>query len=172
MTIFATLPESAQRILIDGAVLDHIARHRQLSWYAREAGGQLFGSIAAGEVVVSVATGPYRGDQRRRSSYRSNPTAAQRAVDLHSRNGLFYLGEWHTHPEEHPKASMDDYDAMSRLRNLSVARTSALLMLIQGKAAGAKGLCVYSLGSDGFSRWALSDGHPIAEHCHVQGERI
>ena len=132
-----------------------MAKHRQLSWYSREAGGQLFGSISASEVVVSTAKGPYRGDQRWRSSYRSNPKAAQIAIDQQAKKGLFYLGEWHTHPEEYPRASMADQDAMTRLRAASETKSSALLMLIQGKAEGALGLTLYSLGPDGLTQWAF-----------------
>lgn len=155
MPIFAVLPESSQRVVIARQVIDHIAKHRQLSWYSREAGGQLFGLVEASEVVVSAATGPYRGDQRARSSYRSNAKAAQRAIDQHAKKGLIYLGEWHTHPEEHPQASTSDLDAMRRLHAASETRSSALLMLIQGKADGVPGLALYSLGADGLTQWTV-----------------
>lgn len=155
MAIFASLPESSQRIVITPQVVDHMATHRQLAWFAREAGGQLFGSISASEVVVSAATGPYRGDQRWWSSYRSNAKAAQSAIDQHAKKGLFYLGEWHTHPEEYPTASAADRDAMTRLRTASETRSSALLMLIQGKADGVSGLALYSLGPNGLAQWAV-----------------
>ncbi|WP_353961343.1 Mov34/MPN/PAD-1 family protein [Xanthomonas euroxanthea] len=140
-----------------------MARHRQLSWYSREAGGQLFGSIHASEVVVSAAAGPYRGDQRWRSSYRSNANAAQRAINQHAKKGLLYLGEWHTHPEEHPKASPADRDAITRLRSASETRSSALLMLIQGNADGVPGLALYSLGPEVFSSWTIFEGYSIAD---------
>lgn len=163
MTFFAALAESSQRIVIEKDVLDRMARYQQLSWYSREAGGQLFGSINASEVLVSVATGPYRGDQRWRSSYRSNAKAAQRAIDQNAKSGLFYLGEWHTHPEEHPKASTADLDAIAKLRSASETRSSALLMLIQGKADGVLGLALYSLGSEGLTRWTIFQHHSIAD---------
>lgn len=155
MTVFAALAESSQRIVISKDVLDHMARRRQLSWYAREAGGQLFGSINANEVVVSTATGPYRGDQRSRFSYRSNVNAAQGAIEERAVDGLFYLGEWHTHPEDHPSASAADLDAMQRLRNASETKSSSLLMLIQGKAIGSQGLAIYTLGPQGLIRWTI-----------------
>lgn len=164
MTLLATLPESSQRIVIKPNVIAHMARHRQLSWFSREAGGQLFGSIDASEVIVTAATGPYRGDHRWRSSYRSNAKAAQRAVDRHAKNGLFYLGEWHTHPEEHPKASTADLDAMRRLRDASETRSSALLMLIQGKIDGVPGLSLYSIGPDGLNSWTIFQDYSIADH--------
>ncbi len=157
MPIFAVLQESSQRVVIAPQVINHMAKHRQLSWYSREAGGQLFGLIEASEVVISAATGPYRGDQRARSSYRSNVKAAQLAINQHTNKGLFYLGEWHTHPEAHPKASTADLDAMRRLRNASEIRSSALLMLIQGQAEGAAGIALYSLGLNELLHWPVSE---------------
>jgi integrative and conjugative element protein (TIGR02256 family) len=161
MAIFASFPESYQRIVITPQVVDHLATHRQLSWYSREAGGQLFGSISASEVLVSVATGPYRGDQRWRSSYRSNAKAAQSAIDQHAGKGLVYLGEWHTHPEGYPTASAADRNAMTRLRTASETRSSALLMLIQGKADGVSGIALYSLGPNGLTQWAIVHNNTI-----------
>ncbi|QND80534.1 Mov34/MPN/PAD-1 family protein [Pseudoxanthomonas mexicana] len=163
MALLATLRESSQRIVIKPNVIAHMARHRQLSWFSREAGGQLFGAIRSDEVVILAATGPYRGDQRSRSSYRSNAKSAQRAIDLNAKNGLFYLGEWHTHPEEHPVASADDRSAMSKLLRASSTRLETLLMIIQAR----QGVAIYSFGAQGFVEWTVSDGavlHACEEH--------
>lgn len=160
MALVARLPESSQCIVIEHSVLDHMAKHRQLAWYSREAGGQLFGTIGANEVVVCMARGPYRRDQRWRFSYRSNRKAAQRAIDEMSAKGLIYLGEWHTHPEEHPVASAADHDAMVRLMAASTTKLSSLLMLIQGRVSGVNGVAVYSSDPNGLTRWQLS----AAEH--------
>lgn len=161
MTIFAALPESSQRIVIEKSVLDHMARHRQLSWYSREAGGQLFGAINSSEVVLLAATGPYRVDQRWRSSYRSNAKAAQRAIDQQAQSGLFYLGEWHTHPEDAPMASTSDLDAMARLRRASETRLDNLLLIIQGRAGGVGGLALHSFGYEDLVRWTIFDDNVI-----------
>ena len=157
MTVFAALPESSQRIVIASEVIAHLGRFRQRSWLSREAGGQLFGLIQASDVIVSVATGPYRGDQRWRTSYRSNAKAAQRAIDELSKKGLLYLGEWHTHPEDFPKASSSDYDAITRLGGASRTRVSTLLMMIQGRSDDTAGIAIYSSGTDGLVRWTLFD---------------
>ena len=159
MSIVALLPKSSQRILFKESVIEHMARHRQLSWYSREAGGQLFGSFTSNEVLVLKATGPYRGDQRGRSSYRSSPQAAQQAIDRQAGEGLFYLGEWHTHPEDHPGASGADLDAMAKMRGASSTRLDTLLMVIQGRSAGPMGLALYSHGPDGLIQWRVLDGH-------------
>lgn len=157
MTVFAALLESSQRIVIEPEVIAHMGRFRQRSWLSREAGGQLFGSIQTSDVIVSVATGPYRGDQRWRTSYRSNAKAAQRAIDELSKKELLYLGEWHTHPEDFPKASSADHDAMKRLCDASRTRMSTLLMVIQGRSDDIAGIALYSSGPGGLVRWTVFD---------------
>ncbi|TXI86116.1 MAG: hypothetical protein E6Q40_06780 [Cupriavidus sp.] len=162
MTLLATLRESSQLIVIKPNVIAHMARHRQLSWFSREAGGQLFGAIGTDEIVILAATGPYRGDQRTRSSYRSSAKSAQRAIDLNAEKGLFYLGEWHTHPEEHPVASPDDRSAMSKLLRASSTRVDTLLMVIQAR----QGVAIYSFGAQGFVEWTVSDGTVLHAYSH------
>ncbi|MPS34675.1 MAG: hypothetical protein E2593_05145 [Stenotrophomonas sp.] len=155
MPLVAVLPECSQRVVITDRALDHMARYRQLSWYSREAGGQLFGTVSSSEVVVLTATGPYRGDQRWRTSYRSNPRAAQRAIDEQADEGHLYLGEWHTHPEDHPMASGTDFDAMAKLQRASSTRLASLLMVIQGRALGERGLALHTFGAGGPARWRI-----------------
>ena len=157
MTLVATNAESKQRIVLTDGALAHIGRHKQMSWWAREAGGQLFGRMTEDEVIVSNASGPYRGDQRSRCSYRSNPKAAQQAINRFAAQGALYLGEWHTHPEDAPQASFADLDAMRRLRAASDLRISSSIMLIQGRAAGAGGLALYSADGAAITRWSLAD---------------
>lgn len=155
MALVAVLSECSQRVVIRDRALDDMARYRQLSWYSREAGGQLFGTVSSNEVVVLTATGPYRGDQRWRTSYRSNPRAAQRTIDEKARQGCLYLGEWHTHPEDYPDASGADFDAMEKLQRASNTRLSNLLLVIQGRALGASGLAMYSFGGGGPTQWEI-----------------
>lgn len=153
--ILALLQESTQQVVIGPAALAHMSRHRQRHWFANEAGGQLFGSISSKEVVISKATGPYRGDERRRFSYRSNPRSAQKAIDENAVSGLVYLGEWHTHPERSPIASALDHATILALHGKSTLRVNSLIMLIQGSDPGVSGLAIYSVGGSGVARWSL-----------------
>jgi len=155
MTLVATSAASTQRIILTEGALAHIALHKQLSWWGREAGGQLFGTMTGDEVIISKASGPYRGDQRSRCSYRSNPRAAQRAINHFAALELIYFGEWHTHPEDRPEASFADLNAMRRLRAASELRMSSSVMLIQGRAVGPEGLALYSGGAEGLLPWRV-----------------
>jgi integrative and conjugative element protein (TIGR02256 family) len=147
--IIAVLAECSQRIVVEPAALKHMARHRQVRWFATEAGGQLFGTVSETEVIITKATGPYRGDARWRCSYRSYPKAAQKAIDENAGLGLMYLGEWHTHPEATPTASTSDHLTILELHSKSTLRLSCVVLIIQG----TERLAIHSVDGGGLRRW-------------------
>ncbi|WP_244827095.1 Mov34/MPN/PAD-1 family protein [Caballeronia sp. TF1N1] len=142
-----------QHVEIATEALAHLRRYRQIRACAREAGGQLFGSVDGSVIQILEANGPRREDERTRTSFRSDPISAQREIDRCVQRGLVYLGEWHTHPEPRPTASRDDTDALSRLLAKSRLRVNVLFMLIQGTESGESGVAFYSGSSDGIERW-------------------
>jgi integrative and conjugative element protein (TIGR02256 family) len=153
--IIASATGQQQSVRLDVGVLKHVAAHRQLSTRATEAGGQLFGTVEGDVVSVSVATGPYPGDERSRSRYRSNAKAAQDTIDACASAGLRYLGEWHTHAEDVPGASGLDVDAMDKLVRHSRLNVSAILMLIVGRAQSPEGLSLTSISAAQRIEWRL-----------------
>lgn len=159
-SIIGLLDDTNQVLSITWPALQHLGRHRQLTPWATEAGGQLFGTINTTQVCVTAASGPYVGDERSRFRYRSNPAAAQRAIEDCHRRGLLYLGEWHTHAEDHPSASSLDDDAMRRLIVSSQLNSNSLLMMIVGRARGAAGLAMWSVSRDATRKWNLKLDRP------------
>lgn len=156
-SVVGYLDDNHQTLWIAPPALRHVNRHLQSTPWATEAGGQLFGTINSERVCVTEVSGPYPGDERSRYRYRSNPAAAQRAIEDHHKRGLLYLGEWHTHAEDTPSASSLDDDAMQRLISNSLLNSDALLMMIVGRARGAAGLAVWSVSSKSIRRWSLSE---------------
>jgi integrative and conjugative element protein (TIGR02256 family) len=154
-SVVGHLDENNQTLRIAPSALRHVNRYRQSTPWATEAGGQLFGKINAEQVCVTEVSGPYSGDERTRYRYRSNPAAAQCAIEERHKRGLFYLGEWHTHAEDNPSSSGLDDDAMRRLISSSQLNSDALLMLIVGRARGAAGLAVWSISSIAMRQWSL-----------------
>ena len=178
------LKDVDQRVQLCADVLSHVRGHRQISSKATEAGGQLFGTITAELITVSSATGPYTSDERSRYRYRSNPAAAQRAIQEQSQAGLLYLGEWHTHAEDIPCASSSDYhfadinkmiskdlpcayssddDSMQLLLARSNLNTNTLLMLIVGRLESVAGLALFTVGAERVCRWNLDDDQPTKQ---------
>lgn len=145
--------DSRQHLQVEDAVLAHMIKHRQLTSRASEAGGQLFGVVSDEDVRVLRATGPYAGDERNRYHYRSNPTAAQQAIEGQTKTGLLYLGEWHTHAEDHPRASWQDAAAMKALHAGSRLNTTSMLLMIVGRGQLPDGLYVCSFDGRRLVEW-------------------
>jgi len=153
--VVGRLEGCSQELHVDMVVLKHVSKYRQTTSRSTEAGGQLFGAFDNEKICVVEATGPYIGDYRSRSSYRSNLVAAQRAIEERSLRGLLYLGEWHTHAEDHPVASGLDDNAMHRLIENSTLNSNSLLMLIAGRASSVDGLAIWSVTNSGAHQWKL-----------------
>lgn len=154
-SVFGQLEAVEQRVELSTDALTHMHGYRQTSSRATEAGGQLFGVITPELIHVSKATGPYPADERSRYRYRSNPAAAQRAIQEQSQAGLLYLGEWHTHAEDRPDASGLDDDAMRLLLARSQLNSNALLMLIVGRKTTIDSLALWAIVPDRVYKWAL-----------------
>ena len=145
-----------QHLWLEPSALAHIAAFRQAGRNSTEAGGQLFGTVSIDEVRVIIATGPYLGDERGRFHYRSNPKAAQREITKQAKNGLLYLGEWHTHAEDNPSASESDKDTMRRLLKCSKLNVNSLLMLIVGRNTDLDGFLLCSVETSEVDSWKLT----------------
>jgi integrative and conjugative element protein (TIGR02256 family) len=144
-----------QPVILKKQVIRHVSEHRQLHFLGREAGGQLFGVIEADRLVVTEASGPYAGDERSRTHYRSEPRAAQRAINERSARNLLYLGEWHTHPEDEPSMSGADESAIQTLRERSRLNLREVLLLIVGRSPAPIGLALWSVADDGIAPWTF-----------------
>lgn len=83
-----------------------------------EAGGLLLGSVHGTHVLIEQATVPTVWDKRFRYLFERMPfgheaIALARWTD--SQGIIRYLGEWHTHPEDHPHPSSLDRSEWNRL---------------------------------------------------------
>ena len=155
-SIAGNFADTPQALFITRLVLTHVSRYRQSTPWATEAGGQLFGTLNATRICVTEASGPYPGDERSRTRYRSNPAAAQREIEERHDRGLLYLGEWHTHAEDYPDASELDDAAMRSLLTSSQLNSNMLLMMIVGRAQSTAGFALWRVSIDIARRAILS----------------
>ena len=132
-----------QTLFIAHSVRKRLDRHRQRVRFSKEAGGQLFGQITGNSVLVSVAVGPRKQDERSRTSFRSDPKLAQIEIKQQHAKGNLYLGEWHTHAEPLPNYSGADLRTMESIYARSALPATALLLLIRGTAPLPAGLAAY-----------------------------
>ena len=83
-----------------------------------EAGGLLLGAVHGDHLIIEQATAPTDWDKRFRYLFERLPFGHE-AIALSrwraSGGTVRYLGEWHTHPEDHPHPSSLDRKEWNRL---------------------------------------------------------
>ena len=124
--------QSGQELVIARRVFRTFEQHQQLGPGTAEAGGQLFGSVAGNKVKVTFATGPRPTDIRTRYSYKPDRRAEQAEIDSSHRKGLFFLGDWHTHPEPLPIPSLQDLQSIREAFKKSSHHLNGFLLVIAG----------------------------------------
>jgi integrative and conjugative element protein (TIGR02256 family) len=129
-------------VTIRQSALETFDTHRQLRFYHREAGGQLFGHFVHGHWSVEEATGPRKGDRRGRFSFLPSRASEQREIEAFHARGLEYLGDWHTHPEDVPNPSTKDIDTIQDIVRQSQHHLPGFLMCIVGRTQSCPGLWV------------------------------
>lgn len=133
--MIASNPFGQGRVLIEDDVVSALDQFRQRVLGDPEAGGLLLGFRRGPHLHVTEFTPPYPTDRRTRTSFKraceGHAEAALRrwrATDEH----LDYVGEWHSHPEEHASPSAVD---LREWRTLLRERHTPLVFLILGLSA-------------------------------------
>lgn len=120
-------------VLFEEDVVEILNRFRQKRGEP-EAGGILIGYKRPPHLHVIACTTPMKKDKRSRYRFhRKDPSHMKKALQYWgSTNGQAYcLGDWHTHPEDHPSPSYLD-----RLGWLEITRSKLgpdLLFLVVGR---------------------------------------
>lgn len=128
------VPGSQQLVYLHQQPLEVFSRYIQEGFDSKEAGGILLGHVRGEHLEIIEATEPSIWDRRFRFLFERMPyfhhrLAMKRWKDS---NGLVrYVGEWHTHPQDHPIPSSID---LREWRTLAAERIDArpLLAIIVG----------------------------------------
>lgn len=105
-------------VLIEDDVLCRVQGYRQLDHDAKEAGGILLGYRRGEHLHVVDATMPAANDVRSRFGFWRRDAWHQAVATKgwnRSQGTLDHLGEWHTHPEPHPRPSTIDLAEWGKL---------------------------------------------------------
>lgn len=140
--ISLSLPGSQQCLIISDAVLEHFHHHRQARFWHREAGGHLFGAVDGDFIEIVAASGPQRGDLRRRFSFAFRRKSAQELIDEQFAQNRHYIGDWHTHPQDRPTPSGIDLSTMQSRFRESHHGLRGMIFCIVGRLDFPEGLCV------------------------------
>ncbi len=114
--------------------------YRQLRETDPEAGGVLIGRLIRGteDVIVDLATSPGLRDVRKRHGFVRAREDAQAAIDAawHASTATsVYLGEWHSHPEDHPSPSHHDLADWNRTVRTASFEQGFLFFVIVGRVS-------------------------------------
>ena len=134
--------DTGQTLVLTDTVLGHLRRYRQSSRLSREAGGQLFARIDGDTIIIERATGPRRSDKRTPLSFIPSRIAERREIRSFFKQGLHYVGDWHTHPEAHPRPSATDERSMTEMFRKSHHQLAGFILVIVGTAEDSSGLFV------------------------------
>ena len=121
-------------------VLAHFYNHVQRRCWSREAGGQLFASIKNKRWTIAKATGPRPTDLRSRFSFRPDRKAEKAEILSFFQEGLHYVGDWHTHPQDVPSPSNTDMCNITDTVQASEHSLPGFLMIIVGRLPAPEGL--------------------------------
>jgi integrative and conjugative element protein (TIGR02256 family) len=106
-------------VVVPQIIIDTALEFQRPPLDAAEAGGVLIGQYRGPHVELVTCTVPLRGDVRTRFGFeRMDVGHAAQAKKAWNRSGCVqtFVGEWHTHPEDHPRPSHVDLRTWDRLR--------------------------------------------------------
>lgn len=140
--------EDQRKLLhISPAAMEVLTSHVQNNAQDPESGGILLGTVHGEHLIVEQATAPTIWDIRLRTFFhRSVMGHAKFALERwRASNGTVrYLGEWHTHPEDHPIPSGLDRSEWRRVATGRRDKRPQLSIIV-----GRKSLYVELSQSDG-----------------------
>lgn len=134
---------TGMRVVIDAPALLKFSEYRQTGVSSREACGILLGREWEGTLEITEATPPQESDRRHRSSY-VRMTAGHLALARESwkaSQGLVgYLGEWHSHPEDHASPSGQDLQSSRELARRNSCRVLSIIVGLRTSYAYLSGV--------------------------------
>ena len=150
-----SIEDSGQTLILTRMVIDHLKRHRQLSPRSHEAGGQLFARFEGNTIRIERATGPRMSDRRSLRTFIPNRLAERREIKRLFKEGLHYVGDWHTHAEPSPSPSQTDTNSFMEMFRKSRHKLASFVIVISGTSAPPEGLFVGLCNETGWRKLAV-----------------
>lgn len=123
---------SGQSLVFSRSSLKQFEKFRQTTSGLPEAGGQLFAKIAGNQIRIQQATSPRPSDERGRMHFVPDRFAEQADIAQMHKNGLHYVGDWHTHPDTFPVPSITDIQSIRECVVKSRHELNGFIMVIVG----------------------------------------
>lgn len=124
-------PDLGLTVHLPVAVLALLWGYRQTTSAANESGGMLFTRTLAGNSVeVSAISLPGGGDRATPTSFIPDRGRGRKEIERRFSRGQHFIGEWHSHYEQHPTPSPKDKSTIRSLFQSSKHDLPMFLMLI------------------------------------------
>lgn len=130
-------PDRRVLVSLDESVLEDFQSHIQNLPSDHEAGGLLLGTVHGANMIITEVTVPTHKDKQCRYLFERLPFGHRAIAEARwraSRGIIRYLGEWHTHPQDHPTPSVLDRTEWA---------------LLAGKRADGRGMLAIIVGRQG-----------------------
>ena len=124
-------------------VLKILDNYIQRNFDDPESGGIILGKIISHDIQVQRLSVPTELDKCSRTHFERHRLSAQIVINYEHANSygqVTYLGEWHTHPEDHPSPSGTDIKMIKQQFAQNKIHTDFLVLLIQGRKSLFTGL--------------------------------
>jgi integrative and conjugative element protein (TIGR02256 family) len=128
-----SLPNGLGRVVFTAEVLKKMDSYKQIRFFSKESGGQLFASFEDDTIRVVDATGPRKFDKR--SKFGFFPHRQTEQIEIHNKyikEHIHFVGDWHTHPEKIPTPSTCDQESVVKIMEESRHDLQGILLVIVG----------------------------------------
>jgi integrative and conjugative element protein (TIGR02256 family) len=140
-------PDGGPCLVIADEVLATFKKYAQNSVLTPEGGGILLGYVREPHIELLDASVPTRWDKQLRSFFDRSAKGHQELADkrwAESEQLIRYVGEWHTHPEDHPTPSGVDKRGWAKLAGNRTDQRPVLAIIV-----GRKSLHVELVNAEG-----------------------
>jgi integrative and conjugative element protein (TIGR02256 family) len=130
-------------------LIEILFSYRQIKRRSPESGGILLGQMKDDEIFLLRVSTPNPKDVFNRTGFTRNKETAQIIINhefLNSGKKTIYLGEWHSHPEDHPSPSNQDSKMIKDQFNKNCLNEEFIIIIIVGNLSIFIGI----LDSNGF----------------------
>jgi len=148
------LPDSTQPLIIEAHVLTTFTEARQLNASDKETGGLLLARVSKEEVRILEATKAEKNASISRFLFQPNLKQKRRIVQEAFKDGLHFIGEWHTHPEKDPSPSGLDRYSMTDSFRRSKHELDCFVMIIVGNRKDKLSLSITLHSQEGLTEIA------------------
>lgn len=125
--------DNLHRVIIFKEAYEHMHEYCKTS-NSNETGGILIGNYSRNQKTANIlkVTPPPQNSRKTKCTFKRGTAGLKNFLDLMWEQGLYYLGEWHYHPNASPFPSGTDINQMIRFANSSDLKCPEPILVIIG----------------------------------------